>query len=179
MSLVFLLRLKVCFFQSVQTDRPPAITSSSARQAGPGRQCENICWMDLLTRSCFFFSLSLFFFLHTVYYVSDLMNLICWHVALSVLLVLASCFSLSALFLAAVLPGAPAHVQSPCARLSWLLWAWKGLERTAALQDPLLPRSLRYLTQQWTAPSGRALQLVRIPKRLSLIGRLNAPFLQD
>lgn len=83
---MFLLRLKVCFFQSVQIDRSPAITSSLARQTGPGSQCENICWMDLLTRSCFFspFLYFFFFFLHTVYYVSDLMNLICLHVILSV-----------------------------------------------------------------------------------------------
>lgn len=53
--------LKVCFFQSVRTDRLPAITSSWAGQTGPGRQCENICWMDLLTGSCFF-SLFLYFF---------------------------------------------------------------------------------------------------------------------
>ena len=81
---MFPLRLKVCFFQSVQTDRPPAITSSLARQTGPGRQCENICWMDLLTRSCFVSPFLYFFFLHTVYYVSDLMNLIGCHVTLSV-----------------------------------------------------------------------------------------------
>lgn len=57
--------------------------------------------------------------------------------------VLASCFSLSALFLAAVLPGAPAHTCSLRAPGSAGCCGHGGIrERAAALQDPLLPRSL-------------------------------------
>jgi hypothetical protein len=154
---MFLLRLKVCFFQSVQTDRHPAITYAVARQTGPGRQCENICWMDLLTGSCFyspflyFFSL---FFLHTVYYVSDLMNLICWHVTPSVFRNDGLTFLFTVLFLAAALPGAPAHTCALGAPSS-AGCGWHGWIRQASpsLQDSFFPCCLHVSSPSSRSPS--------------------------
>lgn len=149
---MFLLRLKVCFFQSVQTDRPPAITSSLARQTGPGSQCENICWMDLLTGSCFFSPLLYFFFLFPSH------RLLClWPDELNLLTCRSQCLPqclshvsfYCALFLATALPGAPAHMCAFGAPSSvgcgWYGWI---RETSSCLQDSFLSCCLRF-----TSPS--------------------------
>lgn len=138
---MLLLGLKVCSFQSVQIDRPPAITPSQ-----PGRQAlavsvktsvQWIYWLDLVFSSPFLY----FFFLHTVYYVAELMNLICWHIALSVSLNTCLTFLSTVLFfLATALPGPPADACALGAPNS-AGCGWRGWirETSSCLQDSFLP----------------------------------------
>lgn len=162
-------RWKVCFFPSARTDRPPAITSSSASQTRPGwgriTSVEWIYWLALgfsLPSSIF-----LCLCLHTVYYVSELMNLICWHLALSVslnaqLMFLSTVFFSSFFSLGNSRSWKPlTHVPCHCAKLPglWLVWMdQRNRGSSPECSPPRLP--LLYLTQRWTAPSSLALQLV-------------------
>lgn len=123
-----LLHVKPYFPPSDRTDRLPAITHSPVKSAAHTvsvkTSVEWIYWLGLRSKSfivCFFF-----FLFHTAYYSPDLMNLICWHVSLSVLLDPVSHFFLLYCFLG---NRSSRHigVSTSCksTRLRWLQLAWR------------------------------------------------------
>lgn len=149
-------------FLSGRTDRLPAITYSPAKSVAHTvsmkTSAEWIYWVGLRCR--------LGVGVPTVYYSPDLMNLICWHVSLSVLLDPISHFFLLCCFLG---NRSSWHIgmctSCKSTRLRWLQLAWQDQINIDHFPGPHLPPlTPHYLTQTWTSPTSMSTQLVGFPK---------------